>query len=472
MEALTNEMRAIDSQLRALKRRERERLRKARRREELLREDDQPAALLEADPSDFLLEEQQSAEEEDDDPELDEDEREDDDLGEPELEEQEKKRHPPNEDYKDSLFRRDQPAALPEEVDPSDFLLEEQQSAEEEDDDPELDEDEQEDDDLGEPELEEEKKLHPPNEDYEDSLFRREGIIGEDCSAIRECLRSDWCYQRSTRSCRLQSYAGMPTTEAGEDDYDPWDSDEEDRMQRKRQAAKNKKRKREETEEELVDRVGEERAAVILVYLPFRRMIPHSDRVPGNTRQLMGPEKEYFLSEVQEYLHKPLVRLTPSPFLQPPSSWHERWAFHRSQVATYSGVVWRPQPWLHSLLSSTMEFAELNCRSTERQNWSSVLDPILQEESKFVLAAIFIKSTNGVGDANTCRHYREVVERGEYNQITIDDCLSDEFLVPRLCRRCSKWVKNTAILIKIFRDVKENCGGQFPRNYEGWLRYH
>jgi hypothetical protein len=82
------------------------------------------------------------------------------------------------------------------------FLLEEQSEEEDddrEDDDPELDEREDDDPELDEPELEEEKKLHPPDEDYEDSLFRRERIIGEDCSAIRECLRSEWCYQRSTR---------------------------------------------------------------------------------------------------------------------------------------------------------------------------------------------------------------------------------------------------------------------------------
>jgi endonuclease III len=126
-------------------------------------------------------------------------------------------------------------------------------------------------------------------------------------------------------------------------------------------------------------------------------------------------------------------------------------------------------------MDSLIQFAAVHCRYAYRNNWNSVLrpmDPGSLERTLWALA--FLKSTNGVADAVSCGHFRTLIALSKANkavQISLDLCDSP-LVIASLIRQTSKWVKNTFVLVNIFRHIRDKWNGVPSKNFTDWLQFY
>jgi len=90
-----------------------------------------------------------------------------------------------------------------------------------------------------------------------------------------------------------------------------------------------------------------------------------------------------------------------------------------------------------------------------------------------MLALIFIKATNGVGDAHTVPYFKAIAHRmadetDELYNITLYE-LTKPLFIASLFRRCSKWVKNSCFVCNLAQYIIDKEGGKFPENKEFYI---
>jgi hypothetical protein len=93
----------------------------------------------------------------------------------------------------------------------------------------------------------------------------------------------------------------------------------------------------------------------------------------------------------------------------------------------------------------------------------------LESTCRCVLGTCFIKATNGLSDKVSCGYFREVVKK--FRMVTLNDVCDESFLASML-QQTSKWVKNSIILAKLFRHIRDDLGGNFPTDIKTWVGFY
>ena len=169
------------------------------------------------------------------------------------------------------------------------------------------------------------------------------------------------------------------------------------------------------------------------------------------TKEIIGSSRYFNFAKI---CYESINTLRPKPhfFIRPPVSWMKR-------LSTCP----HPNPInFTEIMDELVQFTTSRCKNAERSNWNSVLQPLQPGSLERVLWAIaFLKSTNGVADAVSCGHFRCLIQKSLDSKIpkmSLDIC-DNPLLLASWLRQTSKWVKNTFILIKIFRHIKDQwCG--------------
>ena len=121
-----------------------------------------------------------------------------------------------------------------------------------------------------------------------------------------------------------------------------------------------------------------------------------------------------------------------------------------------------------------IRFSNFCLNDMERNKWNTVLDKLPPGLQKDIITFMFCKSTNGTGDKITCPHFRAIIDQlieesedaTELQNISLD---MDWQRIVQLILGTSVWVKNTVVILKVLKYVKEVWRGEFPRKMEPWL---
>jgi endonuclease III len=81
----------------------------------------------------------------------------------------------------------------------------------------------------------------------------------------------------------------------------------------------------------------------------------------------------------------------------------------------------------------------------------------------------FLKSTNDVADKGSCGHFRELVKSAP--TLTLD-FHQQPYLIAAMLQQTSKWVKNTFVLMSIFRYIETEWKGFPSDDFSDWLRFY
>jgi hypothetical protein len=130
------------------------------------------------------------------------------------------------------------------------------------------------------------------------------------------------------------------------------------------------------------------------------------------------------------YSHRSVTRKKPHPYIKPPKSWIEKY----NQLTTPPESFYEDITLLHN-------FTTRKCTTAERNNWMDVLIRFeIGTQERFIWALLFLKSTNGVADKVSCRHFQRVIESEGALPF---DIYKDPYCIASILRQTSKWVKNT-----------------------------
>jgi endonuclease III len=117
-----------------------------------------------------------------------------------------------------------------------------------------------------------------------------------------------------------------------------------------------------------------------------------------------------------------------------------------------------------------VQFAHDNCRDAERNNWNDVLEPLEKGSIERLLWGIaFLKSTNGVADKVSCGHFRKLIRKNTHMSL---DMHTQPYRIAEILRQTSKWVKNTFVLMNIFRFIQEKWKGVPSQNFHDWINFY
>jgi hypothetical protein len=107
---------------------------------------------------------------------------------------------------------------------------------------------------------------------------------------------------------------------------------------------------------------------------------------------------------------------------------------------------------------------------SERSNWNQVLEPLpLGSLERILWVTAFLKSTNGVADKVSCGHFRELVKNAP--TLTLD-LHQKPYLIAAMLRQPSKWVRNTFVLMNIFRYIETEWKGVPSEDFSDWLCFY
>jgi endonuclease III len=111
-----------------------------------------------------------------------------------------------------------------------------------------------------------------------------------------------------------------------------------------------------------------------------------------------------------------------------------------------------------------------DCIAAERNRWEDVLSPFPIGSLQRVLWAVaFLKSTNGVADKVSCGHFRAVISKFPSFSLEI---YKDPQTLAAILRQTSKWIKNTFVLVKIFKHIHEKMDGVPPQEFNYWINFY
>ena len=109
------------------------------------------------------------------------------------------------------------------------------------------------------------------------------------------------------------------------------------------------------------------------------------------------------------------------------------------------------------------------CSSSEHNNWNQILQPLPIGSLQQVLWALaFLKSTNGVADKVSCSHFKKLISKDP--NISLNFCDSP-YKITAMIRQTSKWVKNTYVLVNIFRYIRDIWKGELSLDFHQWLKF-
>ena len=128
-----------------------------------------------------------------------------------------------------------------------------------------------------------------------------------------------------------------------------------------------------------------------------------------------------------------------------------------------------PNTRLKKILFDLEKLFERCCRDTERADWESVL-PIEMfpygSEQRCILATLFITATKGLSDKVSCGHFRIISPT--LVGISLSD-VEDPLYIASIMFQTSKWVKNSVHLAKLFKYIKYDLKGLFPKDFTFWV---
>jgi endonuclease III len=84
-------------------------------------------------------------------------------------------------------------------------------------------------------------------------------------------------------------------------------------------------------------------------------------------------------------------------------------------------------------------------------------------------ATAFLKSTNGVADRVSCGHFRDLIKNSPPLRL---DCHNKPLQIAAMLRQTSKWVKNTYVLMNIFRHIEQEWKCIPSQEFSEWLRFY
>jgi endonuclease III len=216
------------------------------------------------------------------------------------------------------------------------------------------------------------------------------------------------------------------------------------------------KKKKKPTYEDYFNKFGPEHAEIWKTYSEWKKKL--GPEVTGTIRPLHSQEIEYFNFHRSYYEKLPVIRQKTHCFTDPPLSWKKR----------YSSC---PIPLnFQYVMDFIIEFSKKHCPNSERNNWGKVLHKIpLGSLQRLLWGIAFLKSTNGVADTVSCGHFRKLIEQSP--DISLELC-EHPLQVASMIRQTSKWVKNTFVIINIFRYIKENWYGIPCDDFHRWINFY
>jgi endonuclease III len=223
-----------------------------------------------------------------------------------------------------------------------------------------------------------------------------------------------------------------------------------------------KKKHKKPTFAKYLNKFGEERvqqhADVCKTYTEWKASLP-KERI-GTLRPLLEPEIKYYEFAQTYYMTLPTLREHTHKFSNPPMTWKAR----------LSAFI--PPENFSFLMDHLIQFASLRCSKSERNNWNKVLpEDILPYGTlnRVLWSIMFLKSTNGVADKVSCGHFLKLIQK--QTTLSIDSYL-DPHSIAAMIRQTSKWVKNTFVLVHIFRHIKEEWNCKPSHNFHDWINFY
>jgi endonuclease III len=204
-----------------------------------------------------------------------------------------------------------------------------------------------------------------------------------------------------------------------------------------------------------LNRFGQDYADHWQSYYLWKRNFP-KDPI-GTFRPLTDPEKSYFDFAKQYYQHIPTRRTSEHSFFSPPAPWKKR-----LQLLT-------PPDQFITQMDALIQFSNKFCHDSERNNWNDVLAQLQKGTIEHLIWAVaFLKSTNGVADTVSCGHFAKVIAKVPNLTLQV---YKDPYLIAAIIRQTSKWVKNTFVLVNIFRYIDEVWNGTPSDDFREWLMF-
>lgn len=223
-----------------------------------------------------------------------------------------------------------------------------------------------------------------------------------------------------------------------------------------------KKFKRRPAFADYVSRFGILYAEEWQAYNLWRRNALSKEKI-GTVRPLLPEEIRYFDFAQKFYKEIPPTRKKKHNFSNPPLPWQKRKnAFTAPTEALFI-----------SQMDALFQFATVDCRESaqsERNRWEDVLGPFeIGSLDRVLWAVAFLKSTNGVADKVSCGHFRKLITKCPTLSLEIH---KDPYALASLIRQTSKWVKNTFVLINIFKHIKYEWSGVPSQDFHDWLNFY
>lgn len=221
-----------------------------------------------------------------------------------------------------------------------------------------------------------------------------------------------------------------------------------------------KKKHKKPTYADYLQRCGEAHAQIWQNYNSWKTTSPKEPI--GTARPLNNPETIYFNFLKTYYESLPTIRERPHYFSFPPKTWKAR-LLNCNHPTT---ETFRIQ------LDSLNEFSMRHCQHAQRNNWNKVLPadklPFGSLE-RLLWALAFLKTTNGVADKVSCGHFLKLIQNKPNLSI---ESYNDPYFIASLIRQTSKWVKNTFVIVNIFRHIKEQWNSLPSENFHDWINFY
>jgi endonuclease III len=110
------------------------------------------------------------------------------------------------------------------------------------------------------------------------------------------------------------------------------------------------------------------------------------------------------------------------------------------------------------------------CSRSERSNWNQVLDGLpLGSLERVLWATAFSKSTNGVADKVSCGHFRVLIKNSHALSL---NSYQQPYVIAAMLRQTSKWVKNTFVILNIFRHIATEWKGVPSQVFSDWPMFY
>ena len=121
-------------------------------------------------------------------------------------------------------------------------------------------------------------------------------------------------------------------------------------------------------------------------------------------------------------------------------------------------------------MEALIMFASTWCSKAQRSNWRLVLSPLKEGSLERVLWALaFLKSTNGVADKVSCGHFQKLIKNDPNISLSL---FNNPYYIVAMLQQTSKWVKNTFVIVNIFRHIQLMWKGEPSRNFHDWIQFN